>query len=446
MKNAISIAAAITVLLTIFLNTYAMAYDNSNIDRLAEEFGINTYSVAFIKGGKAVTYNSNGNTEASSRVFEAASNGKMIAAYLCLRLVDEGKLSLDDQITKYLDSEWITDDPRFSEITVRHLLSHSAGFSPSYETGIDKKIYFKPGSHFCYSGVGYIYLQKVIENVTGQDFESAAQNYVFRPLSMSHSTFKNADTVPPFVKASSLVIYIIVVWAAVTAVLFLIGFLFGLATKFKFYKLKQAFFFAVLLGFVIEIALLAWLLPRFILPAVIFALVGFLILLLTRKKDKLYYLSFIAYILVFSIVGMILPVSFPVGSSFIEKEPNSAYSLKTTTADMTLFAQELLAVSKSDNQTAVKEMFRPQTIVNDANSWGAGIAIEQTGNQTTFWHSGINPGMQSLFVLSPKTDRAVIVMTNSDNGLHFAKKITQEFLEINGKWDIVRTDLSKLSS
>jgi CubicO group peptidase (beta-lactamase class C family) len=96
--------------------------------------------------------------------------------------------------------------------------------------------------------------------------------------------------------------------------------------------------------------------------------------------------------------------------------------------------------------TAVRELFRPQTAVNDTNSWGAGIAIEKEGNQTTFWHSGINPGMQSLFVLSPETDSAVVVMTNSDNGLDFAKKVTQELLEINGKWDIERTDLSKLSS
>ena len=89
-------------------------------------------------------------------------NGKVVAAYLTLKLVDEGKITLEDKIAPYISQEFITDDKRVNDITVQQLLSHTAGFSPSYELGIDKKLYSDPGVKFRYSGVGYIYLQNVI--------------------------------------------------------------------------------------------------------------------------------------------------------------------------------------------------------------------------------------------------------------------------------------------
>ena len=46
-------------------------------------------------------------------------------------------------------------------------------------------------------------------------------------------------------------------------------------------------------------------------------------------------------------------------------------------------------------------MFNPQIQIDDINSWGLGIAIEDENNSVTYWHSGINMGMQSLFVLYP---------------------------------------------
>lgn len=121
----------------------------------------------------------------------------------------------------------LTDDIRMNDITVRQLLCHTAGFSPSFELGVDKKIYSDPGTEFCYSGVGYIYLQNVIENASGMTMEQAARHYVFDPLGMKNSTFENAKTVTPYMNLSSVVIYALAVFVIIFIVLLLIASVIG---------------------------------------------------------------------------------------------------------------------------------------------------------------------------------------------------------------------------
>lgn len=132
----------------------------------------------------------------------------MLSAYIALKLVDEGKLNLEDKIASFVDPALLTNDERLYDITLKQLLCHTAGFSASFELGIDKKIYSDPGEKFCYSGVGYIYLQNVIESVSGMTMERAAKYYVFDPLGMKNSTFENIRTVTPYMNLSSVVIYI----------------------------------------------------------------------------------------------------------------------------------------------------------------------------------------------------------------------------------------------
>ncbi|MDE7247709.1 MAG: hypothetical protein K2N43_07455, partial [Lachnospiraceae bacterium] len=83
-------------------------------------------------------------------------------------------------------------------------------------------------------------------------------------------------------------------------------------------------------------------------------------------------------------------------------------------------------------------MFSDAVTIDTVNRWGLGIAIESENEGETYWHSGINPGFQSLFVLYPLQDQYVIILTNSDNGLIFAKETASAFLEVDGKWDIKR--------
>lgn len=138
------------------------------------------------------------------------------------------------------------------------------------------------------------------------------------------------------------------------------------------------------------------------------------------------------------LLGSVLPLSLPVGNQWIKKEANAAYSFKTTSKDMSKFAQELTKLYKCKEDTVYREMFEPQIEINSSNSWGLGLAIEVADGRTTYWHSGINPGMQCLFVMSPESNETIIIMTNSDDGLEFAKVIARDKLGIEGIWDIVR--------
>ena len=77
--------------------------------------------------------------------------------------------------------------------------------------------------------------------------------------------------------------------------------------------------------------------------------------------------------------------------------------------------------------------------IDENNAWGSGIAIEYINEtQMTYWHSGINPGFQSLFVLYPEQNKYIVILTNSDRGLDFSKEIARSFLNIDGEWDIKR--------
>ena len=105
---------------------------------------------------------------------------------------------------------------------------------------------------------------------------------------------------------------------------------------------------------------------------------------------------------------------------------------------MSLFCKDLMKKTAEENG-AFAEMFAPNVIIDDKNAWGLGIAIEYTTeNEPMYWHSGINPGFQSLYVLYPQENRYIIVLTNSDRGLDFSKAAARDYLGINGVWDIKR--------
>ncbi|HEY1676201.1 MAG TPA: serine hydrolase domain-containing protein [Candidatus Sulfotelmatobacter sp.] len=113
-----------------------------------------------------------------------ASLTKTVFAYTVMQLVDQGKISLDTPIAADLDNPLPTygpdpvfpdkygpykdlaDDPRWKQITPRMCLTHSTGFSNFWFIEPDQKlrIHFDPGTHFSYSGEGFILLQFVIEH------------------------------------------------------------------------------------------------------------------------------------------------------------------------------------------------------------------------------------------------------------------------------------------
>ncbi|WP_417485064.1 serine hydrolase domain-containing protein [Maricaulis salignorans] len=148
--------------------------------------------------------------------FQVASLSKWISAVGIMALVEDGTIDLDTPISSYLHS-WQLPQGEFDNdgVTVRRLLSHTAGltdglgyggFAPGQDIqplteslthasdaspGADGRVRvgLEPGTQFEYSGGGYSLLQLLIEDVTGEPFETYMQRTVFQPLGMENSTY-----------------------------------------------------------------------------------------------------------------------------------------------------------------------------------------------------------------------------------------------------------------
>lgn len=94
-------------------------------------------------------------------IFEAASLSKQVAAYAAFALRAAGKLDFDRTLVSYVDD---LPNERARRVTVRHVLSHSSGF-PNWRSSPDAPLTpeFEPGSQFQYSGEGFFYLQRILE-------------------------------------------------------------------------------------------------------------------------------------------------------------------------------------------------------------------------------------------------------------------------------------------
>ena len=135
--------------------------------------------------------------------FQLASVSKMFTAEAIMLLYSQGKLNLDDDITKYLPGF------PYQGITIRNLLNHRSGLS-RYETLADEhwpdrgvpitnddiirlyaeyqpEPYNKPNVTFHYTNINYVLLASIVEKVSGQHFEDFMREQVFKPLGMTHS-------------------------------------------------------------------------------------------------------------------------------------------------------------------------------------------------------------------------------------------------------------------
>ncbi len=122
-------------------------------------------------------------------IFEAASLSKAVFAYGVLKLMDQGKLDLDAPLTNHLPNPYIEGDDRLKLITARIVLSHRTGFPNWRGDGNALTIRFTPGSRFSYSGEGFVYLQKVVEQITGKPLNEYITEAVFAPLGMKSSSY-----------------------------------------------------------------------------------------------------------------------------------------------------------------------------------------------------------------------------------------------------------------
>ena len=148
----------------------------------------------------------------ANTIYHWASITKTFTAIAIMQLRDRGRLSLDDPIVRYVPELAAVHNPHgpMSAVTIRHLLSHAAGFrNPTWPWGGNlpwhpyeptewsqlvamlpyTQILFPPGSAYSYSNPGVIFLGRVIEKLSGDDFAAYIDKNIFRPLGMSRSYF-----------------------------------------------------------------------------------------------------------------------------------------------------------------------------------------------------------------------------------------------------------------
>lgn len=141
-------------------------------------------------------------------IFQSGSVGKQFTATAVMMLVDEGKIRLDDSLTRYFPDAPAT----WNKVTVRELLSHTAGFGdypkdfnfrkdwtePELLKLIERiPLAYPPGTNWKYSNLGYVTLGILIHRVTGEFYGDFLQQRIFQPLGMTTTRIiSESDIIP----------------------------------------------------------------------------------------------------------------------------------------------------------------------------------------------------------------------------------------------------------
>jgi CubicO group peptidase (beta-lactamase class C family) len=188
-----------------------------------QQWNLAGMTMSIVKDGKLVYAHGFGYADVDAKqpveagnLFRIASVSKLITAVSIIKLVEKKVISLD---SKVFGPNAILKDPVFNSvkdkrlynITVRHLLAHAGGWSVHYgdpafnslvvlektgETGAatmdsycrfvaERKLHFEPGTRSSYSNMGYMFLGKVIEAVTGKKYEDFVRDEVLKPIGIT---------------------------------------------------------------------------------------------------------------------------------------------------------------------------------------------------------------------------------------------------------------------
>src|SRR5277367_45929 len=188
-------------------------------DRMAH-YRVPGVSVAFFDHGQIIWTKAYGFADVASKkpvtpdtLFQAASISKPVSALAALRLVQDGKLSLDEDVNVKLRT-WKVPENNFTvkeKVTVRRILSHSAGLTVHGFAGYASdesvptvvqvlngekpansdpiRVDVVPGTLWRYSGGGFVILQTLLSDVTGKPFPQIMSELVLKPAGMTHSTY-----------------------------------------------------------------------------------------------------------------------------------------------------------------------------------------------------------------------------------------------------------------
>jgi CubicO group peptidase (beta-lactamase class C family) len=192
-----------------------------NLDDRLKYYHVPGVSIAYFDRGEIVWARGYGLADVAANkpvtpdtLFQAASISKPVSALAALRLVEEGKLNLNEDVNTKL-REWKVPENEFTKeqkVTVRRILSHTAGLTvhgfPGYAVSEPLptlnqilngekpantaaiRVDTVPGTNWRYSGGGYVILQLLLTEVTGESYPKLMHDLVLGPAQMAHSTYE----------------------------------------------------------------------------------------------------------------------------------------------------------------------------------------------------------------------------------------------------------------
>jgi CubicO group peptidase (beta-lactamase class C family) len=306
----------------------------------------------------------------AATLFGAASLSKPVFAYAVLKMSDDKLIDIDRPLFDYFPYPDIADDAQARFITARMVMSHTSGFM-NWRMNKDQPLApaFKPGEKFSYSGEGFYFLQRAIEQITGRGIEEYMRERVFAPLGMSSSSY---------------------VWIKENEVRLSWGHS-NRGTATEIWNARQG-------RRMVEIAD-EWKKP---LPQ-------------WKYEDTARALP-------------LIDKGLPALPNFMI--PNTAGSLITSVNDYARFMIRLMDRPLRDefdlSEAGRRQMLTPQTKINSALAWGLGVGLEQEGNENVFWHWGDNGTFKTFMMGDAATRSGVVVLTNAANGHRLWQRIVTE--------------------
>ena len=208
--------SAFFTLFLALLSTHVFGQFEAQIDSVFTKFNDTAKpgaAVAVVQNGKIVFKKGYGSANLEydvpvtpSTIFHIASVSKQFTVFSVLLLADKGKLTLDDDIRKY-----IPEVPDFGQtITLRHLATHTSGLRDQWSllrmagwrmddvitrehilklVSKQKELNFNPGDEYTYCNTGFTLLAEVVSRVSGQTFAEFTKEKIFEPLEMSKTLF-----------------------------------------------------------------------------------------------------------------------------------------------------------------------------------------------------------------------------------------------------------------
>lgn len=191
----------------------AIAEGRAAVEDALKDGTVTSISLALVDGERVVWTETFGLADkaanrppAAETMYGIGSTSKMIAAIAAMKLVDEGKIALDDPLVMHLPTFSML-SPDYAKVTIRMLLSHSSGFpggdyrgafTNTPRTGYAEQVleslkgeYLKhtPGYLHTYCNDGFTLIELLVKAKTGKDFATYVQEEIFAPLGMNHSRY-----------------------------------------------------------------------------------------------------------------------------------------------------------------------------------------------------------------------------------------------------------------